>query len=76
MHCCLLLLLLLLLLMMCCCCLLQVWYGVPAHASEQFEDAMRAALPQLFAKDPQLLYGQATHMSPCELRRRGVPVCR
>ncbi|PNH12084.1 putative lysine-specific demethylase JMJ14 [Tetrabaena socialis] len=54
----------------------KVWYGVPAHASDQFEAAMRDAVPHLFAEDPLLLHRLVTHMSPTELRRRGVPVHR
>lgn len=54
----------------------QVWYGVPASAGEQFDAAMRDAVPHLFAEDPLLLHRLVTHMSPAELRRRGVPVHR
>ena len=46
----------------------QVWYGVPAHASEALEEAMRDALPHLFKASPSLLYQLVTHMSPRELQ--------
>lgn len=35
---------------------LQVWYGVPAHASEALEEAMADALPHLFDTAPNLIY--------------------
>ncbi|GIL43086.1 hypothetical protein Vafri_875 [Volvox africanus] len=54
----------------------KVWYGVPGYASEQFTAAMCDAVPHLFHEDPQLLHRVVTHMSPTELRRRGVPVSR
>jgi JmjC domain, hydroxylase len=34
----------------------QVWYGVPAHASEALEEAMADALPHLFDAAPNLIY--------------------
>ena len=43
---------------------LQVWYGVPAHASEALEEAMRDALPHLFDAAPSLLYQLVTMLSP------------
>ena len=46
----------------------QVWYGVPAHASQAMEEAMRDALPHLFEASPSLLYQLVTHMSPTELQ--------
>ena len=36
--------------------LCQVWYGVPAHASEALEEAMADALPHLFDAAPNLIY--------------------
>jgi len=47
---------------------LQVWYGVPAHASEALETAMRDALPHLFEHTPDLLYQLVTLVSPTQLR--------
>ena len=43
--------------------LLQVWYGVPAHASEALEEAMADALPHLFDTAPNLIY-QLVRPSP------------
>ena len=54
----------------------QVWYGVPAHASEALEEAMRDALPHLFEAAPSLMYQLVTMLSPTQLKARGVPVCR
>ena len=54
----------------------QVWYGVPAHASEALEEAMRDALPHLFEAAPSLMYQLVTMLSPTQLKGRGVPVCR
>lgn len=52
--------------------MLQVWYGVPAHASEALEIAMRDALPHLFEHSPDLLYQLVTLVSPTELRVRSL----
>lgn len=46
----------------------QVWYGVPAHASEALEEAMNDALPHLFESAPDLLYQLVTLVSPVELQ--------
>lgn len=51
---------------------IQVWYGVPAHASEALEAAMRDALPHLFEHSPDLLYQLVTLVSPKQLRVRMV----
>ena len=52
----------------------KVWYGVPSSACEAFDEAMRDALPDLFAEDPLLLHRLVTMLSPNELKARGVPV--
>jgi hypothetical protein len=54
----------------------KVWYGVPAHATQSLEEAMKDAVPHLFAANPNLLYQLVTLVSPTELKKRGVPVCR
>ena len=46
----------------------QVWYGVPADASETLEMAMRDALPHLFEHSPDLLYQLVTLVSPAQLK--------
>jgi len=48
----------------------QVWYGVPADASETLEVAMRDALPHLFEHSPDLLYQLVTLVSPAQLKVR------
>ena len=53
-----------------------MWYGVPSSACEAFDEAMRDALPDLFAEDPLLLHRLVTMLSPNELKARGVPVFR
>ncbi|KAL6783768.1 hypothetical protein ACKKBF_B05720 [Auxenochlorella protothecoides x Auxenochlorella symbiontica] len=54
----------------------KVWYTVPPSATRALEDAMRDALPGLFAAAPGLIYQLVTLLSPAELRARGVPVYR
>ncbi|KAK2078486.1 hypothetical protein QBZ16_003326 [Prototheca wickerhamii] len=54
----------------------KVWYCVPPTATRALEDAMRDALPDLYAANPALVYGLVTMLSPAELQRRGVPVFR
>jgi len=51
----------------------QVWYGIPANASEALEAAMRDALPHLFEHTPDLLYQLVTLVSPLELQARALP---
>ena len=46
----------------------QVWYGVPANASETLEAAMHDALPHLFEAAPSLLYQLVTMLSPKQLQ--------
>lgn len=48
--------------------IVQVWYGVPADASETLETAMRDALPHLFEHSPDLLYQLVTLVSPAQLK--------
>ena len=47
---------------------MQVWYGVPAHASSALEDAMKDALPDLFEAAPDLMYSLVTMVSPTNLQ--------
>jgi len=54
----------------------KVWYGVPAHASESLEEAIRDAVPHLVDPTPNLLYQLVTMVSPRQLKARGVPVYR
>ena len=50
------------------------WYSVPASAAEAFESAFRTALPELFAKQPDVLFHLVTMLSPRILQAAGVPV--
>ncbi|KAJ2653255.1 hypothetical protein IWW40_000621 [Coemansia sp. RSA 1250] len=52
----------------------KTWYGVPGRHADMFEDAMRAAVPELFADQPDLLFQLVTMLSPDVLLRRGVEV--
>jgi len=54
----------------------KIWYGVPSSRSADFEAAMADAFPKLFKNDPSLLHRLVTHLSPVELKWRGVPVYR
>lgn len=58
--------------------LTQVWYGVPADASETLEAAMHDALPHLFEATPSLLYQLVTMLSPKQLqvsRQQNLMLC-
>eukprot|EP00656_Telonema_subtile_P050650 TRINITY_DN6616_c0_g1_i4.p1 TRINITY_DN6616_c0_g1~~TRINITY_DN6616_c0_g1_i4.p1 ORF type:complete len:1738 (+),score=444.60 TRINITY_DN6616_c0_g1_i4:156-5369(+) len=54
----------------------KVWYGVPGEATKAFEDVMRSQMPELFQRQPDLLFQIATMLSPRVLLQQGVPVCR
>eukprot|EP00729_Bicosta_minor_P002733 gene2733-2203_t len=54
----------------------KTWYGIPGRAAEQFEDAIRAAAPELFANQPNLLQHLVTLISPSALQEANVPVVR
>lgn len=47
---------------------------MPASAAEAFESAFRTALPELFAKQPDVLFHLVTMLSPRILQAAGVPV--
>ena len=50
------------------------WYSVPASAAEAFESTFRSALPELFEKQPDVLFHLVTMLSPRILQADGVPV--
>lgn len=55
----------------------KIWYGCPGgDGSRQFESAMRASVPELFAAMPDLLYNMITMVNPKLLCQRGAPLCR
>ena len=51
----------------------KVWYGVPASATDQIEQAFRDSMPELFASSPDLLFHITTMLSPRILKDAGVP---
>jgi len=52
----------------------KTWYGIPGDGAEKFEAAMRREAPELFERQPSLLYQLVTIMNPGRLRDEGVPV--
>ncbi|KAF2078179.1 hypothetical protein CYY_000469 [Polysphondylium violaceum] len=52
----------------------KTWYGVPGSGSDIFEKVMKATVPDLFSKTPNLLYLLITMISPDLLKRYRVPV--
>jgi histone demethylase JARID1 len=54
----------------------KTWYGVPGSSAVKFEAAMRAAAPELFKAQPDLLHQLVTIMNPNTLMDAGVPVYR
>lgn len=54
----------------------KTWYGVPGSSAEAFETTMKAAAPELFQSQPDLLHQLVTIMNPNILMNEGVPVYR
>lgn len=52
------------------------WYGVSGDDAERFEAAMRDYAPELFEKQPDLLFQLVTMIAPDVLTAKGVAVCR
>ncbi|KAH8922906.1 JmjC-domain-containing protein, partial [Atractiella rhizophila] len=52
----------------------KTWYGVPGHQDELLDSAMKAAAPELFQQQPDLLFQLVTLMSPGRLKKAGVKV--
>ncbi|KAI1842141.1 hypothetical protein JX266_011674 [Neoarthrinium moseri] len=52
----------------------KTWYGIPAEDTQKFEDAMRAAVPELFETQPDLLFQLVTLLTPEHLKKAGVRV--
>ncbi|ORZ33154.1 PLU-1-like protein-domain-containing protein [Catenaria anguillulae PL171] len=52
----------------------KTWYGVPASDADKLEDVMRASAPDLFAKNPDLMFHITTMVSPGKLVEQGVKV--
>ncbi|XP_004349098.2 hypothetical protein CAOG_02348 [Capsaspora owczarzaki ATCC 30864] len=54
----------------------KTWYGIAGSDADLFEETMRAAVPELFDQNPNLLYSLVTLLSPSVLMKCGVRVCR
>jgi hypothetical protein len=54
----------------------KTWYGVPSSHADQFEETMRATVPELFEHQPDLLFHLVTLLSPIKLKDHGVRVVR
>ncbi|GBP62112.1 hypothetical protein EVAR_46081_1 [Eumeta japonica] len=54
----------------------KTWYGVPGSGAELLENAMKAAAPDLFKSQPDLLHQLVTIMNPNILMAAGVPIYR
>ncbi|KAK3308536.1 PLU-1-like protein-domain-containing protein [Chaetomium strumarium] len=52
----------------------KTWYGIPGEDAEKFEAAMRAAVPELFETQPDLLFQLVTLLTPEQLKKAGVRV--
>ncbi|KAF5129064.1 hypothetical protein DV495_002638 [Geotrichum candidum] len=50
----------------------KTWYGIPGADAEKFEAAMRDTVPDLFEKQPNLLFQLVTMLSPEVLVEKGV----
>ncbi|EKX49136.1 hypothetical protein GUITHDRAFT_68209, partial [Guillardia theta CCMP2712] len=52
----------------------KTWYGVPGGEAEKFEQVFYNEVPELFEKDPKLLFKLCTMISPKVFQERGVRV--
>lgn len=52
----------------------KTWYGVPGEDTAKFEDTMKAAVPELFEQQPDLLFQLVTMLSPGRLLKENVRV--
>lgn len=52
----------------------KTWYGVPGHDADKFEAAMKSEAPDLFERQPSLLYQLVTMMNPGRVKEAGVDV--
>lgn len=50
----------------------KTWYGIPGSHAEKFEQALHDIVPELFEKQPDLLFQLVTMVSPDSLVERGV----
>ena len=52
----------------------KTWYGVPGCDTAKFEETMKAAVPELFEQQPDLLFQLVTMLSPERLLKDNVDV--
>jgi hypothetical protein len=52
----------------------KTWYGIPGEDAINFEKVFEDEVPELFQKDPKLLFKLCTMIAPKVLRERGVRV--
>lgn len=52
----------------------KTWYCIPGADAERFEEAMKAAVPELFESQPDLLFQLVTLLPPDQLKKAGVNV--
>jgi hypothetical protein len=54
----------------------KMWYAAPAAAAEAVENSFKEAVPDLFAKQPDMILRLVTMLPPSTLRNDGVPLFR
>jgi hypothetical protein len=52
----------------------KTWYGIPDTSADKFEETMRQQVPELFEKNPDLLFHLTTLLSPETLKENDVSV--
>lgn len=51
----------------------KTWYGIPQYAAAKFEAFSRSYVPELFEKQPDILFQRATMIPPETLIKEGIP---
>lgn len=51
----------------------KTWYGIPQYAAARFETFSRNYVPELFEKQPDILFQRATMIPPETLIEHGIP---
>jgi [histone H3]-trimethyl-L-lysine4 demethylase len=51
----------------------KTWYGIPQYGAAQFEAFSRNYVPELFEKQPDILFQRATMIPPETLIKEGIP---
>ncbi|ANB12459.1 Jhd2p [Sugiyamaella lignohabitans] len=52
----------------------KTWYGIPGCHGDEFEQASKKLVPELFEKQPDILFQRATMISPETIKKMGIPV--